>query len=142
VLICDTGVLVAAAISDDAFHRESVDLLTSVHLAGERILVPATVAAEVGYMLGRGSHHDREADFLDSMADGTFSLVELTAEDYRRSAELVRQYADLPLGTTDATVIALCERLALREVATLDHRHFTVVRPHHVDSLRLLPARL
>lgn len=49
MIICDTGILVAAAIDDDAFHRESVDLLTSLHLTGDRILVLATVAAEVGY---------------------------------------------------------------------------------------------
>lgn len=65
--------------------------------------------------------------------------MELTAADYRRSAELVLTYQDLPLGTTDATVIALCERLGLSEVATLDHRHFTVVRPRHVKTLTLLP---
>lgn len=54
-------------------------------------------------------------------------------------AELVLRYADLPLGTTDAAVIALTERLRLPEVATLDRRHFSVVRPNHVDSLALLP---
>lgn len=139
MIICDSGPLVAAAINDDAFHRESVDLLTSLHLSGEDILVPATVAAEVGYMLGRGGHAEREAQFLVSLADGTLTPVELTTADYRRAAELVRQYADLPLGTTDATVIALCERLNLREVATLDRRHFTVVRPRHVEALHLLP---
>lgn len=140
MIICDTDVMVAAAINDDAYHRQSVDLLTSLHLTGERILVPATVAAEVGYMLGRDDHHDREAEFLDSMADGTFSLVELAIVDYKRAAELVRQYANLPLGTTDATIMALCERLDLREVATLDHRHFTVVRLRHVDALHLPPT--
>ncbi|MDQ2838762.1 MAG: PIN domain-containing protein [Actinomycetota bacterium] len=139
MIICDTGPLVAAAIIDDAFHRQAVDLLTSLHLSGERILVPATVAAEVGYMLGRGSNAEREAQFLESMADGTFTPVELTTADYRRAGELVHQYADLPLGTTDATVIALCERLNLREVATLDRRHFAVVRPRHVEALHLLP---
>jgi hypothetical protein len=30
--------------------------------------------------------------------------VELTFEDYRRSAELVLTYKDLPLGTTDAYI--------------------------------------
>ena len=54
-------------------------------------------------------------------------------------ADLVEQYADLPLGTTDAAVIAVAERLNVTEVATLDHRHFTVVRPDHVKSLTLLP---
>jgi predicted nucleic acid-binding protein len=65
--------------------------------------------------------------------------VELIAADYRRSAELVLTYQDLQLGTTDATVIALCERLGLSQVATLDRRHFTVVRPRHVKTLTLLP---
>jgi predicted nucleic acid-binding protein len=36
-------------------------------------------------------------------------------------------------------VIAVAERPNVPEVATLDHRHFTVVRPHHVKSLTLLP---
>jgi predicted nucleic acid-binding protein len=47
--------------------------------------------------------------------------------------------ADLPLGTTDASVIALAERLEVPEVATLDHRHFTVVRPRHTKAFTLLP---
>lgn len=63
----------------------------------------------------------------------------VVAEDGSRMAELVNQYDDLPLGTTDASVIALAERLGIREVATLDRRHFTVVRPRHVEALSLLP---
>jgi hypothetical protein len=43
------------------------------------------------------------------------------------------------LGTTDTTVIRLRKRLGLSEVATLDRRHFTVVRPRHVEALTLLP---
>ena len=49
------------------------------------------------------------------------------------------RYGDLPLGTTDATVVALAERLGVHEVATLDRRHFSVVRPRHVQALTLLP---
>jgi hypothetical protein len=33
----------------------------------------------------------------------------------------------------------LCERPRLTEVATLDHRHFAVVRPSHTDAFTLLP---
>ena len=36
---------------------------------------------------------------------------------------------DLPLGIVDAAVIAIAERLQVTEIATLDHRHFAVVRP-------------
>lgn len=54
-------------------------------------------------------------------------------------AELMRQYADFPLGVTDASVIAAAERLRATEVATLDQRHFHAVRPAHVTALKLLP---
>jgi uncharacterized protein len=57
-------------------------------------------------------------------------------------AVLVRQYADLKLGGTDAAVIATAERLGITRVATVDRRHFTVVRPNHVASFALLPDPL
>jgi hypothetical protein len=39
----------------------------------------------------------------------------------------------------DKDVAALSERLRLDTVATFDLRHFTVIRPSHVDALSLLP---
>ena len=68
--------------------------------------------------------------------------MDLTPTDYSRMAELVEQYDDLPLGTTDASVIALAERLGTTEIAALDRRHFTAVRPRHVEAFSLLPERL
>jgi predicted nucleic acid-binding protein len=78
-----------------------------------------------------------ESLFLDSLAAGDFTLVDLTAADIARMSELVRRYGDLPLGTIDSSVIAVAERLGITEIATLDRRHFTVVRPPH--TLTLLP---
>jgi uncharacterized protein len=54
-------------------------------------------------------------------------------------AELVLRYNDLPLGTVDASVVAAAERLAINEVATLDQRHFMVVRPRHTKMFEILP---
>jgi hypothetical protein len=36
-------------------------------------------------------------------------------------------------------VVALAERLDVVEVATLDHRHFRIVRPRHAKAFTLLP---
>jgi len=80
-----------------------------------------------------------ETAFLRALADNDFEPIELTHTDYVRMAELNARYEDLPLGATDASVITLAERLDISEVATLDRRHFTVVRPRHVNALRLLP---
>lgn len=139
MIVCDTGPLVAAALSNDADHAACVRLLTDMHAAGRDLLVPATVTAEVGYLLAREAGAWVESLFLRSLADGDFAPVDLTAADYARMAELVETYGDLPLGTTDASVIAVAERLKLTDVATLDRRQFTVVRPSHVNSLTLLP---
>lgn len=139
MILCDTGPLVAAALSNDDDHRACVDLLTGVHLAGRRLLLPAPVTAEVGYLLAREAGAAVEAMFLRSVADGDFEPVDLVASDYDRMADLVAEYADLPLGTTDAAVITLAERLGITDVATLDRRHFTVVRPRHVAAFTLLP---
>ena len=49
------------------------------------------------------------------------------------------QYDDQELGYVDAAVIALCERLGEKKVATIDRRDFSVVVPRHVATLELLP---
>lgn len=139
MIVCDTGPIVAAALAGDDHHGPCVDLFKVLHLANRPLLVPGTVVAEVGYLLNREAGPDVEALFLTALADGDFTPIDLTADDYRRAAELVTTYADLPLGTTDATVIALAERVGVDEVATLDRRHFSVVRPRHVPGLTLLP---
>lgn len=59
--------------------------------------------------------------------------------DWLRIAELVARYRNLPLGTVDASVVATAERLGLTEIATVDRRHFTVVRPDHISAFTLLP---
>lgn len=69
------------------------------------------MVAEVGYLLEAKVGTVAEAAFLDAPADGDLELVDLIPEDLARMAELVRRYDDLPLGTTDASAIALAERL-------------------------------
>ncbi|GAA1501576.1 type II toxin-antitoxin system VapC family toxin [Nocardioides humi] len=140
MIICDTGPIFAAADRRDADHHACVELFAGLHLAGRRLLLPQTVMAEVGYMLEVKVGTFAEVAFLDSVANGSFELVALTQSDIARVAELVSRYDDLPLGTTDASAIALAERLGVDEIATLDHRHFRVVRPSHVQAFTLLPT--
>jgi predicted nucleic acid-binding protein len=141
VIVCDTGPLVAVstAFTKDPDYHRCVELFTGLHLANRQMVLPAPIVAEVGYLLGAKAGARVEASFLRSLGAGDFVSVDLTPADYDRMADLVEQYADLPLGTSDAAVIALAERLDVDEVATLDLRHFTVVRPRHVRALTLLP---
>lgn len=76
---------------------------------------------------------------VEAIAAGDLEQVPIGTQDLDRIAELMRQYLGFPLGVADASVIATAERLGLREVATLDVRHFRPVRPRHIDSFTLLP---
>ena len=82
---------------------------------------------------------DAEIRFLGDFAAGNLIDASVAAEDWLRIAALVGQYRDLGLGTVDASVVAAAERLGIVQIATLDRRHFTVVRPSHVPAFELLP---
>jgi uncharacterized protein len=106
------------------------------------LVVPPTVIAEACYLTDKFLGPQAEAAFLDSVGAGagySFQLVELVDSDLRRMAELVRRYADRRLGGTDASVIAICERLAITTVATVNLRDFANVRPRHVAAFTSVP---
>lgn len=132
--IVDAGPLYAAADADDLDHEPSLRALSRGDL---RLVVPALVVAEATYFVGRRLGAAAEASFLRGL--GALDVEGPSAEDFIRMAGLVEQYADFPLGGTDASVIALAERLEAPIVVTLDHRHFVAVRPRHRDAFDLLP---
>jgi len=136
-LVLDTGPIVALLNSDDPDHNRCVDLLTAFD---EDLVIPTPVLVEVDYWVIMLAGPEPWAAFVAEITDGVYRLEHPTEDDLTRSAQLERQYADLDLGLVDAAVIAVCERLAEKKVATLDHRHFSVVRPRHCRRLQLLPA--
>ncbi len=136
MILVDTNVLVAVANSRDNNHLAARDLLeTSL----DDLLVAPTVVAEVCYLLSERAGPTTEVQFLRAFGARELHLVELTLDDVERMAELAERYADLGLGGTDASVVAIAERLGIDTIATLDRRHFSVVRPRHVDAFTLLP---
>ena len=106
----------------------------------ERVSEPLQlVITEAAHLVGRILNASAEASFIRQLADAVVSFHCNDPRDLHRMAELMNTYADLPLGTVDAAVIATAERLGVTKIATLDRRHFTVVRPTHVASFELLP---
>lgn len=134
ISIVDAGPLFAAADAADPDHQRCVEVLARDDLD---LVIPSLVVAETTYLIGTRLGHRPEARFLESLA--TLDVEAPHPDDWHRIAELVRQYADFPLGGTDASVVALAERLGTPTVITLDRRHFGAVRPKHCEALTLLP---
>lgn len=136
MLVVDAGPLVAAAATRDRHHARSIELLSN---ARRPLIVPTLVVTEVAYFL-----HDRiggaaERAFVSSLRHGELVVEPVEPSDWARIEALLEQYVDLPLGIVDASIIAACERLGARTLATLDRRHFSVIRPRHCDALDLVP---
>lgn len=137
MLLVDTGVLLAAADRNDPDHDACARLVTDE--PGPLVTSPL-VLAETSYLIDRQLGPAAEAAFYRSLATGDLVVEALRAQDWQHIAELVERYADLPLGGTDASLVALAERHSLRRIATLDRRHFSVVRTAAGSAFELLPG--
>ncbi len=74
-----------------------------------------------------------EARFLRLVTSRRIDVVDLTPDNYVRCVELIEVYADLGFGFVDASVVAIAAA-GIVQLATLNRRDFTVVRPCHVDA--------
>lgn len=134
-LILDTGPIVAALNADDPDHARCAALLADA----DDLLIPSPILVEVDYWLIKLGGTQVWVDFVADIGRGAYRLAHPTGADLARAAELESAYEDLDLGVVDASIIALCERLDQTALATLDRRHFSVVRPRHCAHLELLP---
>ncbi len=135
MLVVDTSVFLAAADDADANHNRCVQAID-----GESPLITtALVIAETSYLIGRQLGAAAEAAFFRAVAAGEIQIESITRTEGHRIADLIERYADLGLGGTDASLIALAERLGATRIATLDRRHFSVVRPNHTAAFELIP---
>jgi predicted nucleic acid-binding protein len=120
----------------DRDHALCAGLLTSFP---EPLIVPAPVVVELDWLVSSRLGPTALQPLLTDIQEGTIRVAELNRADYARIREIHGQYADLPLGFVDAAVVAVVERFGETKLATLDHRHFRIVRPRHTLSLALLP---
>jgi predicted nucleic acid-binding protein len=135
LLVVDTSVLLAAADSADPDHESCTRAIQDA----SPLITTALVVAETAYLIGRQLGAAAEAAFFRAVAAGEIQTEPITLSDAQRIAELIDTYADLGLGGTDASLIAIAERLKLTTIATLDRRHFSVVRPAHTSAFELVP---
>lgn len=136
-LILDTGPLYASLDRSDADHAACRALIES---AQEPLVIPEPVLAEVDTWVHERLHAGVFLALLDDIIAGAYLVEALTQADFVRVRALCDRYADADVGFVDAAVLAVVERLGEPKLATLDERHFRVLRPRHVDLLRLLPA--
>lgn len=117
----DTGPLIALYNRRDRHHAA-----VKTYFEAERrpLVTNVPVITETCQMLDFSSEAIR--DFL-SWVDVAFEVDRDLPDDFKRIAYLIAKYADLPADFADASLVAMCERLGIEQVATLD-RDFEIYR--------------
>jgi predicted nucleic acid-binding protein len=135
-ILTDTGSLYAMADEDDEWH----DRVRAFLETGRRqLVVPVTVLPEVCYLIGPYLGAAAETRFMRSVQRGELRIETLSRADLTRTVAVMEQYRDARLGFVDASLVAVAERLQIREILTTDRRHFSLVRPRHCAAFTLKP---
>jgi len=134
--ILDTGFLYAALEDGEPQHAAVINIIGGIR---EPIIFPVPAITEVCYLLMRQSGAAACADFVADLTTSPLTIETPLADDYRRAAEIIRQYADARIDFVDAIIVAIAERLNITRVLTIDERDFRMFRPRHCAAFELLP---
>jgi uncharacterized protein len=98
------------------------------------------VLAELDYLLARHVGTEAQTALLEEVVRGAYQLELFGAEDVKSAKDVLERYANLDIGLADASLVVLAARHGVRDILTLDERHFRALRIGKRKRFRLLPA--
>ena len=137
MILVDTSGLFAAIDRSQRTHQACAQVIASRD--GPFLLSPF-VLAELDYLLGKRVNAAAQDALLAEVERGAYRLEPFLAADVAAARRTLSKYPSLNLGITDASIIVLADRYNLRDVLTLDERHFRAIRTGKGKRFRILPA--
>ena len=135
-MIVDTSALLAFFDRDEPDHDAVTTIISSTD---KRLVVSPYVLAEVDNLVATRRGVETELAVLRELAGGAWDLAAMSAEDVEHALQVIERYADQEIGLADASIVVLAKRHATRTIATLDRRHFSVVRPLDGGRFTVVP---
>jgi predicted nucleic acid-binding protein len=136
VTIADTSGLLALFNAAEPEHEAVRRLVADLD---DPVVVSPYVVAELDYVVATRVGVDAELAVLAELAGGAYELAQLDAADVARASLVIERYRDQAVGLADASIVVLADRHRTREILTLDHRHFDVLRPLSGGRFKLMP---
>jgi predicted nucleic acid-binding protein len=136
VIIVDTSVIVAYMNAADDHHEAVTRWLEPVE---DDLATTPMIVAEVDHLVAARGGGGALTQWRADLTAGAY-VLEWWPGAIDSAVTVAERYADSGLGLADASLVALAQRLGTIEIATLDERHFRVVRPlAGGEAFRLLP---
>jgi predicted nucleic acid-binding protein len=136
-MLTDTGPILAILDRGDRFHRACMEAADAIR---GPMITTWPCFGEAMYMLGRNGGYRLQEGLWTLRKRGILAVDDLTEAEVDRTEELMAQYHDSPMDLGDASLVAVAEARALRQVFTLD-RHFWGYRLADGSALEPVPAR-
>lgn len=137
MIILDTSGLLAAV---DASQRQHQAARRALEAAPPPWALSQFVLAELDYLLATRVGQTAERALLSEVGRAVYRLETLDADEIAAAERLIGRHASLQIGLADASIVVLANRFGVRDLLTLDERHFRVLRGPGGRPFRLLPA--
>jgi uncharacterized protein len=135
-MIVDTSALLAFFDRDEPDHRAVAAVLEN---AAEPLVVSPYVVAELDYLVVTRLSVDAEIATIRELAGGAWDLDAIGTDDLTEMLTIIEKYRDQEIGVADASNVILAHRHSTTMIATLDHRHFDVLRPVAGGHFTIVP---
>jgi predicted nucleic acid-binding protein len=135
-VIVDTSALLAFFDRSEPDHDAVSGVLSA---ATEPLVVSPFVIAELDYLVATRHGTAAELAVLAELAAGAWDLATVDAGELAAAGRVIERYADQAIGVADASNVVLAARYRTRTVATLDRRHFGVLRPLDGGRFTVVP---
>jgi uncharacterized protein len=133
-VLVDAGPLIALIEPTDRNHGRCVAALKTLT---DPLLTVWPAFTEAMYLLSASDGSQRA--LWGMIESGGLDYATLTADDAPRMRELMEAYRDQPMDLADAALVRIAERENLRQIFTLDRRHFEVYRIKRRGRFIVLP---
>lgn len=137
MILLDTSGLLAAL---DASQRTHHGALEALRAAPPPWVLSPFILAELDYLLATRVGQAAERALLFEVGRGVYRTEAFEADDIAAAERVIGRYAALEIGLADASLVVLAHRYGVRDILTLDERHFRALRGPGGRPFRLLPA--
>lgn len=125
MIIADTGYWLALANSSDRHHAAAKAALAELR---EPLVTTWPVMTETCHLLAHRLGSTAHERFIESAAQGAFTIFTLEPTHLPRILVLLKKYRDLPMDLADASLVILAEELGSGKILSTDTRAFRACR--------------
>ena len=125
-MIVDTSALLAYFDAAEPDHQAVTRIIEG---SNELLVISPYVVAELDYLVAARVGVEAELTVLRELSTGAWELASFGVPELEQAASVIAKFYDQRIGVADASNVVLADRYGTRRIVTLDHRHFSVLRP-------------